>query len=169
MVRSAKMSKLKKYGVLFVCYGNICRSPLGEGIFLHLVKEAGLEQNFIIDSCGVSSEHAGQAPHRESCAVAKKHGIDISGQRARMISDDDFFKFNFIIAMDEYVCTHILERRIGNFATVKLLREYEPHAKDLNVPDPYYGGRDGFEKVYDLIEQDCREVLRSLRLRLLFS
>ena len=162
------MSDPKKYGVLFVCYGNICRSPLGEGIFRYLVTEAGVADKFNIDSCGTSSEHVGQAPHHESCRVAKEHGIDISHQRARKLSDEDFFKFNLILALDEYVCTSIIERRIGNFATVKLLREYEPRAKDLNVPDPYYGGRDGFAKVYDIIELNCRELLRSLRLRLLF-
>ncbi|MCC6931842.1 MAG: low molecular weight phosphotyrosine protein phosphatase [Deltaproteobacteria bacterium] len=158
----------KKFGVLFVCYGNICRSPLGEGIFSHLVEEAGLSEKFVIDSCGTSSMHQGEAPHRESCLVASKHGLNIIKQRARGLRDDDFLDFDLILALDEAVCADILERRLGNKATIKLLREYEPQAKDLNVPDPYYGGRDGFEKVYQMIDLCCRELLKSLSRRFSF-
>ncbi len=153
---------MKKISVLFVCLGNICRSPLGEGIFRHLVKERGLEERFEIDSCGTGAWHIGKSPHRDSIRVAEKHGVSLKGQVARQVADDDFLRFDYIVAMDQSNLADLEELKIGNTASLFCLRKFDSIKGDLDVPDPYYGGRDGFDEVYDIIYRCCDRLLAHL-------
>ena len=148
--------------VLFVCLGNICRSPLAEGVFRHLVREEGLEDRFEIDSAGTGDWHAGQGPDGRSVAVAAAHGVDLPG-RARQVRQDDFDRFDLIVAMDRDNLRD-LERMAddGTRARLHLLREFDPEGGD-DVPDPYYGGADGFEIVYGMVHRSCARLLEELR------
>jgi protein-tyrosine phosphatase len=151
--------------ILFVCLGNICRSPLAEGVFQHLVKEAGREAEFEIDSCGTGGWHAGELADPRSRAVAQRHGLTLT-HRARQFERSDFEKFDLILAMDrenQSDLNSLSNLKPEHAAKVKLLREYDPQAKgDLNVPDPYYGGPEGFETVYQMVERSARKLLVSL-------
>ncbi|WP_068310701.1 low molecular weight protein-tyrosine-phosphatase [Polycladidibacter hongkongensis] len=149
---------MKKHSVLFVCLGNICRSPLGEGIFAHLVHERGLEGQFEIDSAGTGAWHVGKQPDERSIEIAKKHGIDLTGQRARQVSEQDFYRFDTIIAMDRSNLKNLrkIEPKDGT-ATLQLML---PDGGD--VPDPYYGGRDGFADVFTMVERACTSLLNKL-------
>lgn len=154
--------------ILFVCLGNICRSPLAEGVFLHLAEQAGRGDEFEVDSCGTGSWHAGEHPDPRSQAIARAHGIKLN-HRARQFDRADFKNFDLIIAMDRDNKSDLLsfsnikpEERVK----IKLLREYDPQANgDLDVPDPYYGGADGFEEVYKIAERSAKELLKSLNNR----
>ncbi len=151
---------MKRTSILFVCMGNICRSPLAEGVFSHLASEAGLSDRFLVDSAGTGSWHVGDEPDRRSIATARHHGIDISAQRARRIRRDDFADFDLIVAMDR-----------NNVAALKAL---DPEAANIHlfgdlalgsgedIPDPYYGGADGFEAVYARLLAGCRKLLSTL-------
>lgn len=146
------------YAVLFVCLGNICRSPLAEGIFRSLVEEAGAQERYAIDSAGTGAWHAGQPPDSRSIAVAARKGIDLTKQRARQVCADDFRRFDVIVAMDRDNLTALERQNIGAGAEVRLL--LETPAKD--VPDPYYGGPEGFDNVFTLVRQGCRDLLTRL-------
>ena len=148
-------NKSDRISLLFVCLGNICRSPIAEGVFSHLLQEAGLEDRFICDSCGTSAHHKGSAPHLESQRVARQHGIDISKQQSRPVTKSDFSKFDLLVAMDRSN-RYDLERLSPESAgKIICLREFEdglvPKSDYLDVPDPYYGGSSGFDQVYDII------------------
>jgi protein-tyrosine phosphatase len=153
--------------ILFVCMGNICRSPTAEGVMRAIVREAGLESEFEIDSAGTGSWHAGDAPDRRATAAAANRGIVLEGA-ARQVRPRDFEHFDLLLAMDR---ENLRELRTfspdGDVAgKARLLREYDlaSLAKlDLNVPDPYYGGPDGFEQVLDQVEAACRGLLKTLR------
>ena len=139
--------------VLFVCLGNICRSPTAEGVFRKLVREAGLSDEIKIDSAGTGAWHINQAPDQRSQDAALKRGIDLSAQRARKISIKDFNDFNYLVAMDrsnvknlKRICPPDLVSRISLFL------EFAPNLQRQEVPDPYQGGDDGFELVLNLIE-----------------
>ena len=137
--------------VLFVCMGNICRSPLAEGVFRHLAIERGLD--VLADSAGTGGWHAGNLPDPRSVAVAAAHGIDIRGQRARKVALGDFARHDLILAMDGSNLADLERiRPAGATATLAL---YLDHAlgQSADVPDPYYGGRDGFEHVYRMIRE----------------
>lgn len=139
--------------ILFVCLGNICRSPLGEGVFRAVLEERGLGRGFRLDSAGTGGWHAGEQPDRRSIAVAARHGIDISGQRARQILPEDFSRFDLILGMDR---TNLADIRraapAGSLAEIHLFLEFaEGRARD--VPDPYYGGPEDFEAVYRMVRQ----------------
>lgn len=146
---------------LFVCLGNICRSPLGEGIILDLAKKHGVPVT--ADSAGTASYHIGERPDRRSVSVAHKFGIDIREQRSRQFTAADFDAFDIIFAMDESNLQNInsLASGGGHRAKVVLLREFDQEAHgDLNVPDPYYGGADGFRDVFLMIQRSCLAFLR---------
>lgn len=147
--------------VLFVCLGNICRSPLGEGVFRHLVAEQGLEDRFLIDSAGTGNWHIGAPPHADSQRVARERGMDISDQRARQLTPLDLREFDYLIAMDSSNKEGILALDPnGRFADkVKLMLEYHPTSGLKDVPDPYFGGPEGFYPVLDMIEEACRNLL----------
>lgn len=146
------------HAILFVCLGNICRSPLAEGIFRSLVAQSGLPDRFTIDSAGTGAWHAGKPPDPRSIDVAARNGIDISGQRARQVQAQDFQAFGTIVAMDRDNLATLRSRASGGAAQLRLLLE----APDRDVPDPYYGGADGFEQVFQLVRSGCAGLLASL-------
>jgi len=149
--------------VLFVCLGNICRSPLAEGVFTHLVSEAGLDGRFAIDSAGTGAWHAGERPDPRSIAVAEAHGVRLPG-RARQVTPEDLRRFDVVVAMDRDNLAELegLSRSAGGTARLHLLREFDPDADGDEVPDPYYGGPSGFEKVYAMVHAACRGLLDEL-------
>lgn len=152
-----------KTRVLFVCLGNICRSPLGEGIFRTLLADAGLSERFHVDSCGLGPWHAGSPPDDRAQRVALQHGVDISPQRARQVRDEDFLEFDHIIAMDRSVRDDLLDLAPpAARPRVRLMRAYDPEGGE-DVPDPYHGGASGFDRVYTMIERCCRAFLRDVR------
>ena len=138
--------------VLFVCLGNICRSPLAEGVFRATVENAGLSDRFLIDSAGTGAWHAGDPPDPRSIEVAARHGIDLSAQRARQVTDRDFTQFDFILAMDSNNLSTLKSRTRKDHPGLRLFLNSPP----TDVPDPYYGGDDGFERVYQMIDVGSR-------------
>ncbi len=145
--------------VVFVCLGNICRSPMAEGVFRHLVKEAGLEDRIQIDSCGTGGWHVGEPPHRGTQLILRQHGIDYQ-HRARQIDARDLRDADYLIAMDMENLDNI--RRLGpTDAEVGLLLDYAEGLTVREVPDPYYNGR--FEEVYRLVEAGARGLLKHIR------
>lgn len=148
--------------VLFVCLGNICRSPLAEGIFMKTVEEAGCSARFAADSAGTGAWHEGDPPDRRSIAVARTHGIDISRQRARQVRPDDFEAFDLILAMDRNNLDHLARiapetPRLG----IHLFNDYAL-GKPSDIPDPYYDGADGFETVYSMLLTGCASLVEKL-------
>lgn len=158
------MTRNPEISVLFVCLGNICRSPLGEGVLLHRLAEAGLSDRVDVDSAGTGAWHVGQRPDSRSIAVAKKHGIELPGT-ARRVRLEDFFEFQLVLAMDRSNLADLkdLESGSGSDASIRLLLEFDPEASDdLDVPDPYYGGPDGFDRVYDMVDRACAALVDHL-------
>jgi protein-tyrosine phosphatase len=149
--------------VLFVCLGNICRSPLAENVFRHLVEEAGLEERFEIDSAGTGSWHVGARPDHRAATVASARGIELRG-RARQVTQEDLVAFDYVLAMDRENLAELeyMARNGRATAEIRLLRAYDPHAEGDEVPDPYYGGASGFENVFDIVSRSCRSLLASL-------
>lgn len=153
----------KKYSVLFVCLGNICRSPLAKGVFQKLVDEAGLADRFFIDSCGTGDYHVGKPAHSETRKVAKQFGISLEEHRARQVEENDFEEFDLIVAMDRSNLSDLKYLRRSGSAPIICLREHDPDADgDLNVPDPYYGGANGFVDGYRIIERSCEALFKEL-------
>ncbi len=151
--------------VPFVCLGNICRSPLADGIFAHLVEQRGLSNQFTIDSCGTGAWHVGNPPDPRSVLVAAKHNIDLTQLRARQFdasSDPD--QFDWIIPMDSSNERELISQGTPQ-EKVRLMRSFDPtitnHTPD--VPDPYYGGDDGFDKVYEMLVRACEGMLKSVQ------
>lgn len=153
--------------VLFVCMGNICRSPTAEGVFRKLASEAGLDGQVLADSAGTHSYHVGAPPDSRAAAAARARGFDLSTLRARRVVAEDFHRFDLILAMDEDNLEDL--RQIapdGTRAELRLLLEFTPGRGGLAVPDPYYGGRSGFEHVLDLVTEACAGLVEELRRRL---
>lgn len=147
--------------ILMVCLGNICRSPLAEGILRNQTQAAGL--NWTIDSAGTYDYHVGSAPHPDSQKVARINGLDISEQRARRITVEDADKFDIIYALATDVhrgIQHILGDRYNNQQVRLLMNELHP-GKNENVPDPYYGTIDDFHRTYELLNRVCAAVIRN--------
>lgn len=152
------MSK-EKFKVLFVCLGNICRSPLAEAVFRELVKQRNLQERIIVDSCGTGDWHVGKPPHEGTRQVAKKYNISMSGIKARQVANEDFDNFDLLVAMDQSNLSDLKRMRGGSHANIICLREFDYDDRDLNVPDPYYGGPEGFEEVYQIVSRCCVELL----------
>ena len=150
--------------ILFVCLGNICRSPLAEGVFRHRVAEAGLQDRFRIASAGTGGWHVGDPPDPRSRAVAEARGVSLEGQTAQRVSPSDFDDFDLIVAMDRSNLSD-LQRSAGGDrrASLVLLRDYDPEPGDGEVPDPYYGGPGGFDRVFDMVDRCCARLLDTLR------
>ncbi|HEX5725372.1 MAG TPA: low molecular weight protein-tyrosine-phosphatase [Longimicrobiaceae bacterium] len=149
--------------VLFVCLGNICRSPLAEAVFRKLVEERGLADRFEIDSAGVSGYHRGAPPDSRSAAVARRRGVELAG-RSRKLAAGDLGRFDYVIAMDaeNLEAIQALQAAAGGTARVHRLREWDPRPDSLDVPDPYYGGPRGFEDVHDIVERACAGLLEHI-------
>lgn len=146
--------------VLFVCTGNICRSPTAEGVFRHRAAAAGLAVR--TDSAGTHGYHVGEPPDGRTIACAQRHGVDLSAQRARKFNAADFGAFDLIIAMDRSHLRAIQAMDPGGAAEIALFMRYAG-ADGVDVPDPYYGGDDGFERVYRMIETGVDGLIASLR------
>lgn len=149
--------------VLFVCLGNICRSPLAECVFRDLAEKRGVAGRFDIDSAGTSGYHNGAAPDRRSAETARGRGLTLTGA-SRMLVADDLRRFHWVIAMDADNRAEIdaLHAATGGTARVHRLREWDPEGGDPDVPDPYYGGPRGFEDVHDIVERSCAALLDHL-------
>lgn len=153
--------------VLFVCTGNICRSPTAEGVFRALVESNGLSEHIMVDSAGTHAYHVGEPPDSRSTIAARKRGIELSGQRARKVKAADFDEFDLLLAMDRshqqslvQLCPKQHEDK------VRLFLSFAPELGLRDVPDPYYGVGDGFERVLDMIEAGSRGLLDHVRTRL---
>lgn len=152
--------------VLFVCTGNICRSPSAEGVFRHLITEAGLSGVVGVDSAATHGFHIGESPDARAQAAARKRGYDISQCVARQITADDFREFDFILVMDwenlsalQQQCPKIYQHKL------MLLMRFANEFEEATIADPYYGGPDGFNKVLDCLEDACQGVLEVVRKR----
>ena len=151
--------------ILFVCMGNICRSPSAEGVFRHALRRLAPDHGIEVDSAGTHDYHVGEPPDRRAIAAALRRGIDLSGQRARRIHPRDFAAFDLIVAMDEQNATELRALALARNADsgrIRLMMDYAPDAGRRFVPDPYYGGVEGFEEVLDLLEQAVEGLLREV-------
>lgn len=151
--------------VCFVCLGNICRSPTAEGVMRHLVREAGLENAIRVDSAGTGSWHVGESPDRRACAAGRKRGIEVSGA-ARQFRRADFDRFDYVVAMDSANYDDLVDLSPNAAASDKihLLRSFDPGSPaNASVPDPYYGGAEGFDEVVELCLLACRALLERIR------
>ncbi|WCJ62199.1 low molecular weight protein-tyrosine-phosphatase [Agrobacterium tumefaciens] len=155
---------MKHITVLFVCMGNICRSPLAEGVLKDLADGKGVSDQITVDSAGTGGWHAGDAPDRRSIAMARRHGIDISRQRARQVTRADFEAFDLILAMDENNLANLLQLSPEKHRhKIHLFMDYAAGHPE-NVPDPYYGAEDGFLEVYNMLLAGCRSLLEKMEL-----
>jgi protein-tyrosine phosphatase len=150
--------------ICFVCLGNIVRSPLGENMFRYLAQQAGVGERYEVDSAGTGAWHVGESPDRRMQQVAARRGFRYDG-RARQFQQSDFDEFDLIIAMDTENRANLrrLARTSEDEAKIHLMRAFDPYGGPrAAVPDPYYGGIDGFEEVYDIVERSCQGLLAAL-------
>lgn len=161
------ISKKEPYKIVFVCLGNICRSPTAEGIFIHLLRKHKLQDYFEIDSAGTSAYHEGERADFRSRSTALKHGVELPSH-SRRFTNYDINYFDLIIAMDK-----------DNFATIQammhfpdqlhkvfLMMQFDPDSERVEVPDPYYGGSNGFEDVFAMVEKACESLLNLLKVHI---
>ena len=155
-----------KVKILFVCMGNICRSPTAHGVFRQLVRDAGLEPVIEIDSAGTHAYHVGEPPDERARRTAQARGVDIADLRARRAEADDFHYYDLILAMDQdnyhslaRICPRGMERKLA------LLMDFAPALRRREVPDPYYGGAQGFDQVFDMVEAAARGLLDDIAKR----
>ncbi|VAW91890.1 Low molecular weight protein tyrosine phosphatase [hydrothermal vent metagenome] len=156
----------KKIQVLFVCMGNICRSPTAEGVFRELVNNSGYSEDIITDSAGTHAYHVGEQPDARAQATALTRGIDLSDLRARRAIKDDFDNFDYVLAMDMdnfQILKSICPSKHIN--KLKLFLDFTSEYDDTEVPDPYYGGDKGFEYVFDLVESASNGLLKNIKAR----
>lgn len=157
------MNSDKPISVLFICMGNICRSPTAEGVFRHLVHEAGLADRVEVDSAGTHAYHVNEPPDRRAQAAAQRRGFSMADIRARRVRQDDFARFDYIIAMDRDNHSLLVEQAdVEHRDKICLFLEFGSGHQD-EVPDPYYGGAAGFERVLDLVEDASRGLLETLK------
>jgi len=146
--------------ILMVCLGNICRSPLAEGILAHKTKHL----NFEVDSAGTAAYHVGKLPDSRSIEIAEKYNIDLSQQRARQFSRADFDAFDIIYAMDTNNYAHLISLASSEAERNKIkliLNEINPNACQ-SVPDPYYGGKNGFQEIYNMLDKACNKIIQNI-------
>lgn len=150
-----------KKKVLFVCLGNICRSPLAEALFMKHVKERGLEDKYGADSCGTESYHIGEQPDSRSRANARKNGLEYS-HAARHLHEDDFQKFDLIVSMDSRNLEFMVDYYPDSGTDIQLMRDHDNGYEGKDVPDPYYGGDEGFQNVYEILDRSTGSLLDHL-------
>jgi protein-tyrosine phosphatase len=148
--------------VLFVCLGNICRSPLAQGVFEDVLRREGLEDEVFVDSAGTGSWHVGSPPDHRAQRSASARGLDLSAQRARRISPDDCEEFDYVLTMDEQNFRTVASLCRGG-AVVRPFLDFAPHSPECEVPDPYAGGPDAFERVLDLVSEASEGLLDDIR------
>lgn len=150
--------------VLFVCMGNICRSPLAEGAFSNLLEQHRLGEFISTDSAGTHDYHIGEPPDPRAQASALRRGMDISAQRARLVQREDFARFDYILAMDRQNYARLEKLSTpDDRRKLRLFLDYAPHLGEVEVPDPYYGGPGGFERVLDMVEEAAQGLLEHIR------
>ncbi|MBA3023636.1 MAG: low molecular weight phosphotyrosine protein phosphatase [Gammaproteobacteria bacterium] len=155
-----------KVGVLFVCMGNICRSPTAEAVFRHCVEKAGLADVIHIDSAGTHDYHIGDAPDPRTQQAAQRRGYEMSCLRGRQAEAADFARFDYVLAMDEANLSNLQRLRPRDAQShLGLFLEFAEHHSEREVPDPYYGGEDGFERVLDMVEDAAAGLLKHIRSR----
>ena len=158
-----EITKENPYKLCFVCLGNICRSPTAEGVFQHLVNERSLQPYFEVDSAGTSAYHVGESANNKSQQTANRHGITLHS-KARQFESFDLDYFDLVLAMDQENLTNI--KRMSNGSTeeakIGMLRDFDPDPGDGEVPDPYYGGIQGFENVFQIVKRSCVALLDRL-------
>lgn len=153
--------------VLFVCMGNICRSPTAHGVFRELVRSEGLEDLIGIDSAGTHAYHVGNPPDERAQATARGRGFDLSDLRARQVRSEDFREYDYVLAMDdENYVTLEAQCPPEHLERLRMFLEFAPEQSVREVPDPYYGGAKGFEFVFDLVDAASRGLLEDIRRRL---
>jgi protein-tyrosine phosphatase len=150
--------------ILFVCMGNICRSPLAQGIFENVLRREGLEDEVFVDSAGTGAWHVGSPPDERAQRSAGHRGLDLSSQRARRITPEDCKTFDYILTMDEDNY-HAVASLCRGSAVVRPFLDFAANSPETEVPDPYYGGPDGFEHVLDLVEDASEGLLEDIRKR----
>ncbi|MGE5466843.1 MAG: low molecular weight protein-tyrosine-phosphatase [Ignavibacteria bacterium] len=155
---------MDRVSILLVCMGNICRSPTAEGVLRALVERDGIAEFFQIDSAGTHGYHVGEPPDERARQAAARRGYDLSGLRARRVGEFDFMRFDLILAMDSDNLS-LLQRACPpeHRHKLRLFLEYAASFEEREVPDPYYGGDDGFERVLDLVEDAARGVIAAFR------
>ncbi len=150
--------------VLFVCLGNICRSPTADGVFRKLIADAGLDDQVQVDSAGTAGWHIGRAPDARTVAAAKNRGYDLSELRARQVSKMDFFEYDYILAMDNANLGDLKSLKPANYTGhLGLFLAFSEQDEYREVPDPYHGGSEGFELVLDLVEDAAQGLLNDIR------
>lgn len=158
------MTDQSSISVLFVCMGNICRSPTAEGVFRKYVSDAGLDADIQADSAGTHAYHSGEPADRRAHAAALRRGFSLEGIRARRVTEEDFDTFDYILAMDQDNLMVLQERAPNELrGKVRLFLEFAESRRENEVPDPYYGGAAGFERVLDLVEEASQGLLETLR------
>jgi protein-tyrosine phosphatase len=150
--------------VLFVCLGNICRSPLAQGVFEDVLKREGLEGEVFVDSAGTGRWHVGEPPDERALDAASLRDLDISSQRARQLRPEDCENFDYILTMDEENY-HTVSSLCRESAVVRPFLDFAEDSPEREVPDPYYGGPNGFERVLDLVEEASEGLLENIRKR----
>lgn len=157
------ISKEDPYKLVFVCLGNICRSPTAEGLFIHKVNQKGLDNYFYIDSAGTAAYHVGESANSKSQATANKHGVHLPS-KARKFEYADLEEFDLILAMDSENLSNIreLDRKNKFTEKIKMMREFDPEPGNGEVPDPYYGGQEGFENVFRVLDRSTEALLEEL-------
>lgn len=158
-----KITSKNPFKICFVCLGNICRSPTAEGVFQHLVNERNLQSYFEIDSAGTSAYHVGEPANSRSQKTANQHGITLHS-KARQFDSFDLDYFDLILAMDQENLSNIRRMDTKNAHNEKIgkLRDFDPEPGDGEVPDPYYGGIQGFENVFQIVKRSCTTLLNQL-------
>ncbi len=154
---------MKKASVLFVCMGNICRSPTAEAVFRQKIEAAGLSDDILVDSAGTHDYHIGHSPDERAARAARSRGYDMSGIKARQVERGDFLKFDYILAMDRQNLA-MLQRVAGPElqGKARLFMEFSKEFTEKEVPDPYYGGARGFERVLDMVESAASGLIEEI-------
>ena len=163
-VNQLVMEEKQKISVLFVCMGNICRSPTAQGIFEALIARASLAEHIRVDSAGTHAYHIGEPPDARAAEAALRRGVDLSPQKARRVTPEDFAEFDYVLAMDRSNYEDLSAQcEPAHLQKLRLFLEFAPDLGAQEVPDPYYGGVTGFERVLDLIEAAAQGLLADIR------